>query len=159
MRHRRWSWGVATGILLGSLFGFVQPTGATSAKPPAVVLVVRPQPPEALVRNVFLITTPVTHGLTPQSLIIRYQGGGHRLTVRLTLSHPATGEWEALWAPPAPGRMTAEVEAAHGVVLTTKSYPVVKPKPQRTARIIVGALFIGLSLWYWWRMQRFYRRR
>lgn len=141
------------GLLLG--VGFINPVHA-AAKDISVTAL--PNPPEAPARDVFLIS--VIHrppaGL-PNHVIIQLRGRVNQ-TERVSLKKTHTVQYQAIWSLPATGKVTVIVETQNNTVLARQTYPVKPTKPNIVGKIVVGGIFILVSLYFWRRQQKFYRR-
>lgn len=118
-----------------------------------------PNPPGAPQRDLFLVT--FLHGHHPIPVTAEFHlvtSNGKRVHASAALRRLNSYQYETAWSVPERGQLTLDVYAAHQTLLASETYPVAKAKPNVVGRVVVGALFIGASLYFWWRNQRFYRR-
>lgn len=118
-----------------------------------------PNPPGAPQRDLFLVTFQHAHHPSPTTVDFHLTAiNGKHVNARAPLRHLNSYQYETAWAVPERGRLTVDVYGSHQTLLASETYPVAKAKPNLVGRVVVGALFIGASLYFWWRNQRFYRR-
>ncbi|MCY0879168.1 MAG: hypothetical protein OWU84_09540 [Firmicutes bacterium] len=116
-----------------------------------------PNPPEAPARNVFVVTFP-HHRVHPVEAVFRFlPSTGARETQSASLDKVNRYEYETAWEAPAEGRLTVDIYGQHHVLLAAAQYRVVRAKGDIVSRVVIGGLFIAVSLWFWRRQQRFYR--
>ncbi len=118
-----------------------------------------PNPPGAPQRDLFLVTFAHPHHTVPTIADFRLvTKNGKSLNASAALRRLNSYQYETAWDVPERGRLTVDVYGARHTLLASEVYPVGKAKPNVVGRVVVGALFIGASLYFWWRNQRFYRR-
>ncbi len=117
-----------------------------------------PNPPGAPQTDTFLITIP-HHNVVPMRAVFTFrdQGGSHS-TQTSSLKKLDKYQYEALWRATAQGQVRVRVYAAQNRLIASGAYRVGPSKENPIGRVLVGALFIGGSLWFWWRQQRYSRR-
>lgn len=101
--------------------------------------------------EVFIVTVPKYSGLHPASAVVHYIGKSARY--HMTLKKAAPHAWGGSVYASVAGTLAVSVYNGAGQVMQTKEFPVAKAKQSWVPRIIIGALFIGIALWYWRRMQ------
>ena len=122
-------------------------------------LKVLPNPPGAPQRDVFLVTFPHPHHPVPTTADFHLTPrSGKPVDANTTLRRLNAYQYETAWVVPEQGHLTVNIYAADDTLVAAGAYPVAKAKPDVVGRVVVGALFIGASLYFWWRNQRFYRR-
>jgi hypothetical protein len=116
-----------------------------------------PNPPGAPERNIFLVTFPHGHATPVEAVFHFHPSHGSRQTIVAPLKKLNRYQYEAVWTAVALGRVQVKVYGRHQALLAQDQYPVVQAKPDVVGRVIVGGLFIAVSLWFWRRQQRYYR--
>ena len=117
-----------------------------------------PDPPAAPHPDTFLVT--VAHGgFVPQKAVFDFKSAaGQTSTNTETFQKLNHYQYQATWRAPQVGHVTVHVYGKGHALLAEGSYPVKKAHASAGGRIVIGAVFIGASLWFWRRQQRYYRR-
>jgi len=132
------------------------PAGADAAALPGKVTAL-PNPPGAPQRDVFLITLPKSHEV-PERAIFHFTGTNHtHITTTESFRKLNQYQYETLWAAPSIGHVSLQVYTKNNQLVARATFPVSKAKTNVVGRVVLGAVFIGASLWFWYRQQRFYR--
>lgn len=152
-RYRR-----LAGLTAAAFFlGVGVPAAAMAAHSPANIHAL-PDPPGAPETDTFLVTVP-HHQAVPSRAVFRFTSlAGHQTTVTEPFKKLNQYQWETIFAAKSEGHLTLDVYTAGGHLIAKDSYPVSRSKNNPFGRIVIGALFIGVSLWFWRRQQKFYRR-
>ncbi len=149
--HRLAAIGATTGLVIALAAG----TGMAAALPGMVKAI--PDPPGAPQLNEFLVTLPHPHA-TPTRVVFRFTSqSGVTTSVAEPLKYHDKYQYLTTWKAIQQGRVSVKVYARNHQLLAEGDYQVAKSKVNPDGRIIVGALFIGASLWFWWRQRRLYR--
>lgn len=157
-RNEKWLFGLGVLILCTMALSVLVPSQVRAAALPGKITAL-PNPPGAPERDVFLITFAHPRAV-PTSAVFHFSGKKHtHVTARESLRKLNTYQYEALWAAPTQGSVTVDVYAKDSQLLASAGFPVGKAKTNVLGRVVLGAIFIGASLWFWWRQQRFYRSR
>ena len=128
-------------------------TSAGAATLPGMVKAL-PNPPGAPQLNVFLVTVPQLT-IVPTKAVLRFTPRlGKAVILSLPLKHPDKYQYELFWKASQEGRVLVSIYTAHHQLVAQDAYPVTKSHDKPTGRIIVGTIFIGGSLWFWWRQRR-----
>lgn len=116
-----------------------------------------PNPPGYPENDVFLVT--LVHGhQVPAIAVIHFASSlGQHTTSSGTFKKVNHYQYETVWSATAGGYVHFQAYTAHHQLVAEASYPVRKGHANSVGRIFIGALFIGGSLWFWWRQQRFSR--
>lgn len=118
-----------------------------------------PNPPGAPQRDVFLVTFAKVHKV-PSVAVFHFESKKHQhITAKESLRKLNTYQYETYWAAPSQGHVDVAVYTASKQLVAQSHLPVEKAKQNVFGRVALGAVFIGASLWFWWRQQRFYRSR
>ncbi len=138
------------GLILGVAVA-ITTTAANAASPPVII---RTSPPHlvAPATEVFIIHVSKHSSERPGHALVGYL---HKpgAPYRMNLKRAAPGTWAGSVYASAPGTLMVRVYAPKGQLLWAQRFPVRKAKESWAPRIIIGAIFIGLALWYWRRMQ------
>lgn len=154
--RRKWVGGFSAVLVLATLSLGLSTKTYAAALPGRITAL--PNPPGAPQRDVFLITFAKAHAV-PARVVFHFKGGHHKnLTVTEPLKKLYAKQYETLWAAPSIGHLNIQVFSSHNQLLAQAVFPVAKAKTNVIGRILIGAIFIGVSLWFWWRQQRFYRQ-
>lgn len=148
----------ASALVAAACFATVAvPTVASASQYPASIHAL-PNPPGAPGNDTFLVTVP-HHRVVPVRAVFRFTNrSGQGSTNSLPFKKLNQYQWMTVYRAGTEGRLTVDVYSAQHQLLAAASYPVAKSKNSPVGRLVIGALFIGISLWFWWRQQRFYRR-
>jgi hypothetical protein len=134
------------------------PAAVQAAQYPAIIHAL-PNPPGAPENDTFLVTVP-HHRVVPDHAVFHFiSSTGQRSTSTEPLKKLNQYQWETVYHANSQGRLSVDIYAAHQKLIAAASYPVGKSKNSPVGRIVIGALFIGVSLWFWWRQQRLFGRR
>lgn len=118
-----------------------------------------PNPPGAPQTDTFLVTIP-HHNVVPTRAIFTFHNhSGGRSTETSTLKKLNKYQYEATWRASTQGHVRIRVYSPKNQLVAEGRYPVVKSKTNPVGRVVIGAVFIGVSLWFWWRQQRYARQR
>lgn len=119
-----------------------------------------PNPPGAPQRDIFLITLPHP-AMVPRDVTVRLRASDGKLTethLAVKTIPNDKRQYEADWLATQTGHAQVSVYTNSHQLLAQATYKVARAKPHVFGRVIVGALFIGASLWFWWRQQRMVRQ-
>ena len=116
-----------------------------------------PNPPGAPQQNAFIITIPHPHVVPTTAIFDFVSKSKVRTTISEPLTHPDKYQYQAYWKASQQGHVSITVYDAKHQLVAEENYPVTKSTYNPAGRIIVGALFIGASLWFWRRQQRLVR--
>ncbi len=143
--HRGWT-GLALGVALAV-------SAQANAAGTSITIRANPHRLVAPATEVFIIAVPKHSAIVPARALVGYlHKSAHRY--RMTLKKAAApGIWAGSVYASAPGTLTVRVYAKGGQLLRVQRFAVGKAKESWAPRIIIGAIFIGLALWYWRRMQ------
>lgn len=148
--------GLILGIAGGALFTQSAPTYAQAMLGRITAL---PNPPGAPQRDVFLVTFPHSHHQVPTRAVFHFRkAGGSAVAITEPVRKVNTYQYETQWAASSLGQVSLEIYTADNQLVAEAHYPVTQARTNVVGRVAVGALFIGASLWFWWRQQRFYRQ-
>ena len=127
-------------------------TAQANAASPPVTIRTKPSHLVAPATEVFIIRVPKHSSELSSHALVGYL---HKpgAPYRMNLKKAAPGTWAGSVYASAPGTLMVRVYAKDGQLLRAEPFPVGKAKESWAPRIIIGAIFIGLALWYWRRMQ------
>ena len=112
-------------------------------------LIVRPKPVEAPSQTTFIV---VSDQIVPTHLVLQLNG---QKPIRLTLKKEAAHDYAASHFIRSTGRLKVVIAGKNRRLLLQKSYTVVKGPSDIVTKVIVAALFFGVSFWYWRKAQRY----
>ena len=99
----------------------------------------------------FIVTVPKHSGLVPVRADVSYVGKSQHY--KMALKKAAKNSWGGSVYASVPGTLLVTVYNRAGQAMSTQEFPIGKAKESWVPRVIIGALFIGIALWYWKRMQ------
>jgi hypothetical protein len=134
---------IAAGVVALSATPVMAATGITIQSNPTHLL--------APATEVFIVRVPAGLDQVPARAEVRYVGKTSHY--KMTLTKAAKHAWGGSVYASIPGTLTVSVYSRAGQLMKTQEFPVAKAKESWVPRIIIGALFIGIALWYWRRMQ------
>lgn len=140
-----------------ALFTIGMPAPAQAQTLPGKVTAL-PNPPGAPQRDVFLITLPHSRAVPARAVFQLTETNHGRITATATFKKLNHYQYETYWAVPAEGHLRFQAYTADNHLVAEAQFPVTRAKTNVVGRLLLGAVFIGASLWLWWRQQRFYRR-
>lgn len=141
-----WRWVLVTAMALVAL------TTVTTFAAGTATIRSNPAHLEAPATEVFIISVPKDSGLVPAKAIVRYVGKTSHY--QMTLKKAASLSWGGSVYASVPGTLTVDVYTKTGQLLKSQDFVVHKAKESWAPRIVIAALFIGIALWYWRRMQQ-----
>lgn len=117
-----------------------------------------PNPPGAPQTDTFLVTIP-HHQVIPTRAVFHFRGNpGEHSTTESGLKKLNRYQYEATWHARSTGHVTVRILSNKNQLIAQGRYRVTKSKASPVGRILIGAVFIGISLWFWWRQQRALKR-
>ncbi len=146
-------------IIAGTAVAASSPASSLRSAPLPGKVTALPNPPGYPEHDVFLVT--LVHGhQVPSIAVVQFTStGGRRITSTGTFKKVNHYQYETVWSATAGGYVQFRAYTARHQLVAEASYPVRKGHANAVGRIFIGALFIGGSLWFWWRQQRFSRGR
>lgn len=117
-----------------------------------------PNPPGAPQHDTFLVTVP-HHQVVPNQAVFTFTGAGQHSTTKESFKKLNQYQWETVWVGKQQGHLAVRVYSTQHQLIAQAHYRVDKARNNPVGRVVIGALFIGVSLWFWYRQQRQFRRR
>lgn len=157
LKMSRWAALALVGALAG-LGGGLAPIARAASLPGSITPL--PNPPGAPERDVFLVTLPHSHAVPYLARFTFTDSQHQRVTATAgfrKMNNPY--QYETAWSVPKVGHLEVQAYTRHHHLLAEGNFHVTKAHTSVVGRVGIGALFIGGSLWLWYRQQRFYRRK
>lgn len=118
-----------------------------------------PNPPGAPRTDTFLVTIPHRQ-VIPTRAVFRFRGKpGEQSTTQSGLKKLNRYQYVATWNARSTGHLSVRILSNQNQLVAQGQYRVAKSKASPVGRILIGVVFIGVSLWFWWRQQRTLKRR
>lgn len=163
-----WIRRIFVGMVVSAVFVMSLTGAVMGASPPATLLAANllpgkvtalPNPPAYPEHDVFLVTLVHAPKVPVVAVIHFVSATGQRSTSTNAFKKVNRYQYETVWSATSSGHVQFLAYAARHQLVAEASYPVRKGHANVAGRVFIGALFIGGSLWFWWRQQRFSRSR